>query len=220
MDTQYVPGRLTRQPPRNLCAAPLPVLSAHPPLEVENPPANNDCLAFVGMLRYGLVPRGERTHPPLSIIRLRMAVSDQIRTITDGEDLAWITDQRGVINSYLQSQGCKHAGVSLEPRWYLSPYLAIWAVRSKANPELIGWWAISGDVPTDYTTATSELQSDADVLAAFSLRWSQSSEAMRRGEFTGIGKPESVNELAPLLQKRAEMLQKLSEQLRVEERER
>lgn len=148
-----------------------------------------------------------------------MADGDEIPTITDSDDAAWAATQRTVVEHYLQAQRCEHAGVSLEPRWFLSPYLAVWAVRSKANPDAVGWWAISGDVPTDYIAATRELRSTADVLAAFGARWSKAAEAMSRGEYAGIGKPESILELAPLLRTRAEMLQELSEQVRTEESE-
>ena len=148
-----------------------------------------------------------------------MADGDEVPAITDSEDAAWAADQRKVVEHYLKAQGCDHAGVSLEPRWYLSPYLAVWAVRSKANPDAVGWWAISGDVPTDYMTATGELRSTADVLAAFGAQWSKAAEAMSRGEDAGIGKRENIAELAPLLRTRAEMLQELSEQVRAEENE-
>jgi hypothetical protein len=148
-----------------------------------------------------------------------MADSDETVTITDSEDAAWAADQRKTVEAYLWTQGCDHAGVSLEPRWYLSPYLAVWAVRSKVNPDMVGWWAISGDVPTDYMTATRELRSTADVLAAFGAQWSRAAEAMSRGEYVGIGKPENTTELAQLLRTRATMLQELSEQLRSEEDE-
>jgi hypothetical protein len=67
----------------------------------------------------------------------------------DEEDAAWADEQRGVVEAYLRGQGCDHAGVALEPRWFVRPHLALWAVRSRANPDLVGWWAISGDVPTD-----------------------------------------------------------------------
>ena len=148
-----------------------------------------------------------------------MANSDEESTITNSGDAVWAGKQREVIQAYLQSQGCDHAGVSLEPRWFLSPYLAIWAIRSKANPDAVGWWAISGDVPTDYMTAAQDIRSAADVLAAFGRQWSQSAESMSRGEHVGIGKPENVRELAPLLRIRAGMLQKLSDQVRDEESE-
>jgi hypothetical protein len=148
-----------------------------------------------------------------------MADGDEKPTITDREDAAWAARQREVVEDYLQAQGCDHAGVSLEPRWYLSPYLAVWAVRSKANAQLVGWWAISGDVPTDYMTATRELRSTADVLAAFSAQWSQAAETMSKGQYAGFGKRENIAELAPLLRTRAEMLEKLSERVRAAEGE-
>lgn len=146
-----------------------------------------------------------------------MADGDEVPTITDQEDAAWAADQRKVVEHYLQAERCEHAGVSLEPRWYLSPCLAVWAVRSKVNPDAVGWWAISGDVPTDYMTATRELKCTADVLAAFGAQWSKAAEAMSRGEYAGIGKRENIAALAPLLRTRAEMLQELSEQVRAEE---
>lgn len=148
-----------------------------------------------------------------------MAGGDTIPTITDRDDARWAAEQRRVVESYLQSQGCDHAGISLEPRWYLSPYLAIWAVRSKANSDLIGWWAISGDVPTDYMTAIRELRSTADVLSAFSAEWTKAAMAMSRGEYAGIGNPDDIAELAPLLRTRAAMLQEFSEVVRAEEAE-
>ncbi|MDX1965295.1 MAG: DUF4826 family protein [Pirellulales bacterium] len=148
-----------------------------------------------------------------------MADSDEMETVTDRDDATWIADQRKIVETYLQHQGCEHAGVSLEPRWYLYPYLALWAVRSKLNPQLVGWWAISGDVPTDYMAAARELRSIADVLAAFGRLWLQSAEAMSRGEHTGKGKPENAIEVAPLLRVRAEMMQELAEQVRAEESE-
>ncbi|MEX0641425.1 MAG: DUF4826 family protein [Pirellulales bacterium] len=148
-----------------------------------------------------------------------MADSDDTQLLTDSEDAAWASKQRAVVESYLQNQGCDHAGVSLEPRWFLSPYLAIWAVRSKSNSDVVGWWAVSGDVPTDYMTAARDIRSTADVLAAFASRWLHSAEAMSRGEHIGIGKPEYVRELGPLLRTRAEMLQELADRIRAEESE-
>ena len=52
---------------------------------------------------------------------------------------------------------------------------------------------------------------------AFGERWSQSAKAMSRGEYTGIGDPDNVAELAPLLRTRASMLQDFAEEIRSEE---
>jgi hypothetical protein len=99
----------------------------------------------------------------------------------------------------------------------VDPYLAIWAIRSKANPDAVGWWAVSGDVPTDYVAATRELRSTSDVIAAFGAQWLQAAESMLRGEYAGFGKRENIAELAPLLHTRAIMLEELAEQVRAEE---
>ena len=63
-------------------------------------------------------------------------------------------------------------------------------------------------------TAISELRCIADLLAEFGTQWSRAATAMSRGEFAGIGKPEDIAKLAPLLLTRAAMLQKLSKQIR------
>lgn len=152
-----------------------------------------------------------------SLLVQHMADSDEIPMIADCDDARWAAAQRRLVEGYLQSQGCDHAGVSIEPRWHLSPYLAVWAVRSKSNPGLVGWWAISGDVPTDYLPASRDLRSTADVLSAFSAVWSNATAAMSRGEYAGIGDPTKFAELAPLLKTRSETLRRLSESIRADE---
>jgi len=148
-----------------------------------------------------------------------MANSDETTTIPEHDDMAWVADQRKSVELYLQNQRCDHAGVSLEPRWFLSPYLAIWAVRSKANPGLVGWWAISGDVPTDYMTASSKLRSIGDVMTAFGKQWSASAAAMSQGQYMGFGSLKETARIAPLLQSRAALLIDFAEQLKNEESE-
>jgi hypothetical protein len=65
--------------------------------------------------------------------------SDEISTIEDPEDAKWAAAQRQIVLDYLVEQRVEHGGVSLEPRWFLLPYVAIWAVRSRANPNEVGW---------------------------------------------------------------------------------
>jgi hypothetical protein len=135
--------------------------------------------------------------------------SDEIPTIGDPTEAAWAAEQRNVILNYLASQRVEHAGVSSEPRWFLAPYVAVWAVRSKANPSRIGWWGISGDLPTDYISCTTE-RSDADVLLAFARQWKAAAERMAAGgQPPGYraGPPGQEKQLAPLLQARAELLE-------------
>jgi hypothetical protein len=147
--------------------------------------------------------------------------SDEQATISDPSDGAWVATQRARVIEYLSSQRCEHAGVSLEPRWFLTPYLAIWAVRSQAEPGCIGWWAISGDVPTDYLACTSE-RDNADVLLSFSRVWHSVAAYMAEGQWAPnheIGPPGQQRELAPLLIRRAEMLEELARDMNAAEGE-
>jgi hypothetical protein len=135
--------------------------------------------------------------------------SDEEPTIDDPDEAAWAGAQRERIVEYLASQRVDHGGVSLGPRWFLSPYVAVWAVRSNANPDQIGWWAISGDLPTDYITCTDE-RDDADVLLSFSRQWKEAAAQMSAGKQVPgyrIGPPGGEKELAPLLLSRAELLE-------------
>jgi hypothetical protein len=140
--------------------------------------------------------------------------SDDTSTIEDPQDAEWVAGQRQIVVDYLVAQRLQHGGVSLEPRWFLRPYLAVWAIRSRANPDVVGWWAISGDVPTDYITCRDE-QDPGDVLTEFSRVWKAAAGKMVIGKqldnciFRGSDLVRA-KELAPLLMKRAEMLEELS----------
>jgi hypothetical protein len=134
--------------------------------------------------------------------------SDDVSTMEDREEAAWATAQREIVKRYLAKEGVKHRGVSPEPEWFVAPYVAVWAIRSWANPDVVGWWAISGDLPTDYMTRQDE-QSAGEVLIAFATRWREAAKLMAQGlqpEDFSIGGPELAKELAPLLAERAEVL--------------
>lgn len=70
----------------------------------------------------------------------------------DGEE-GWCAEQRKIVAHYLRSQQLNHGRVGEWPAWHDAPCVAIWAIESVARPEWIGWWAISGDLPTDYISA-------------------------------------------------------------------
>lgn len=128
------------------------------------------------------------------------------------DENVWLAEQRRVVEDYLERAGVRHLGVSDEPDWLVSPYLALWAVRSAANPDDVGWWAISGDVPTDCMTAGDERDA-GHVLLAFSRRWAEVARCLSRGEQHPdfeIGDAESALELAPLLATRAELLKRFA----------
>jgi hypothetical protein len=128
------------------------------------------------------------------------------------DEQVWIAEQRQAVEGYLDRQGVRHNGVAKEPRWLVSPYLAVLAVRSVANPECVGWWAISGDVPSDCMTAGDERDA-GDVLLAFSRRWAEVAEYLSRGEQHPdfkTGDQESAQEIAPMLATRARLLKRFA----------
>src|SRR6516162_8423168 len=93
----------------------------------------------------------------------------------------WLANQRETVSKYLQDQGVRHRGVAPDPDWFLAPHVSIWTVESMKRPGSIGWWAISGDLPTDYLSGGDA--ADARVaMAAFARRWHEVSAYMLRGE--------------------------------------
>jgi hypothetical protein len=73
----------------------------------------------------------------------------------------------------------------------------------------MGWWVIPGDLPTDYASSRG-LPDPREAVRVFAARWEAASACMARGEAhpeLTIGRsPEERKSLAPLLQKRAELL--------------
>ena len=123
-------------------------------------------------------------------------------------DAAWLREQRAQVEAYLTSEGIAHGGVASEPDWYEPEVLAIWPVESGAAPGTLGWWAVSGDVPTDYVTAAPGMDARG-ALASVAARWHAAASRMAKGlapEGLTIGPPEEWPTLAPVLQSRAETL--------------
>ena len=121
----------------------------------------------------------------------------------------WLAKQRDSVQRYLQDEGIRHRGVAFDPAWFLAPYVSIWMVASMRTPDDIGWWAISGDLPTDYLSG-AEATDARTALAAFARRWREVSAYMLRDEnhpTVKIGPPENRRELGDLLCRRAEIIQ-------------
>ncbi|MCM8542162.1 MAG: DUF4826 family protein, partial [Lentisphaeraceae bacterium] len=70
--------------------------------------------------------------------------------MTDQEFEVWVKSQREEVIQYLINQNIKKPNVGSWPAFDVTPYFAIWAVESKKVTGAIGWWAFSGDCPTDY----------------------------------------------------------------------
>jgi hypothetical protein len=121
----------------------------------------------------------------------------------DADDEAWIATQRDVAEHYLESQRLQHGGVAPEPAWHISPYLAIWPVGSLAAPGAVGWWVITGDVPTDYCSFEDGSHPRA-VASHFAQSWR---EAVRDPHEDGtLGVTGLPIELRDLLSSRAKIL--------------
>jgi len=130
-----------------------------------------------------------------------------------GREPRWIRAQRADVIAYLTRESVHHRGVSQEPLWFVYPYVAVWSVESQATPHVIGWWAISGDLPTDYVSG-HDAHDPRSVLAHFARKWGEASAAMLSGqphpEIT-IGTPDQWPELGDLLRRRSLLLTKFSE---------
>ncbi len=120
----------------------------------------------------------------------------------------WFAERRAEVSRYLGEEGIVHGQIGAEPAWYLAPYASIWAIESLMNPGSVGWWAISGDMPNDYVSATNA-GNPREATNAIASLWKEAAQYMTRGEqhptFV-IGSGERVEELAPMLASRAELL--------------
>jgi len=124
------------------------------------------------------------------------------------EESAWVADERKKVVAYLAAQGVDHLGVGEWPAWHVCPYLAVWAVQSKKSPGVVGWWAISGDVPTDYI-GSADAKHPREAMVHFSRQWDALSNHMARGVAhpnSKIGNRSDWPTLAPLLRTRGELL--------------
>jgi hypothetical protein len=121
----------------------------------------------------------------------------------------WLAKQRETVMRYLQDEGVRHGGVAPNPDWFIAPHVSIWAIESEKRPEAIGWWVISGDLPTDYLSGADA--ADARVaMAAFARRWHEASAYLLRGEqhpTVTYGPPGKEREFGDLLSRRAGILE-------------
>jgi hypothetical protein len=121
----------------------------------------------------------------------------------------WLTEQRESVERYLQREEVRHRGVASQPEWFVAPYVSVWRIESKKKPGAIGWWAVSGDLPTDYLTGRDAVDARS-ALGAFAARWREAAACMLRGEEPAdvtIGDREGRRELGDLLRRRAKIFQ-------------
>jgi hypothetical protein len=121
---------------------------------------------------------------------------------------AWCESERVRVIEYLQRVALAHGEVGDWPAWHIWPYVAVWAVESVTRPGWVGWWVISGDLPTDYTTCGPERHPRAG-LKDIAQRWQAAALQWEQGKPSNgwsIGSPEEQAELAPLLASRADLM--------------
>ena len=122
------------------------------------------------------------------------------------QDAIWIHEQHEAVIAYLERQGIDHGGLPETPEWFVSPYIAIWKVMSPKAPGAVGWWAISGDLPTDYASS-SGIHGARDAAQHFANSWRKLASdlaAGRQDPETTVGTGDAA--LSEPLRTRAEML--------------
>ena len=125
-----------------------------------------------------------------------------------GIETQWCGERRKEVAEYLRGEGLTHGQIGAEPAWYVAPYVSVWAIESLATPGALGWWAISGDMPNDYVSA-SNAKTPREAVQAIASLWQEAAQYMSRGEkhpTFRIGSGLQDEELAPMLASRAELL--------------
>lgn len=123
-------------------------------------------------------------------------------------DEAWCAEQRLRVIEYLKSQRLIHGRVGEWPAWHIAPYVSVWAIEDAQYSDAIGWWVISGDLPTDYTTA-GPIYHPREGVRKIAQLWHDAVPYMLRGEHhpeLKIGTVEDFPTIAPLLETRASIL--------------
>jgi hypothetical protein len=129
----------------------------------------------------------------------------------------WCAERRDQVIAYLRTEGIDHGRVGEWPAWHVSPVVSLWAIESRERPGSVGWWVICGDLPTDYVTG-SGVPHPRVALLAIAERWLEMAACMAAGRphpTMDLGAPADWPELAPLLEARAKLLRKFSQDDRV-----
>ena len=124
----------------------------------------------------------------------------------------WCGECRRTVTEYLAKQGLVHGEVGSWPAWHVARYVSIWAIESLRAPGNVGWWAICGDLPTDYLSAAA-VKHPRKALLAFADAWKDVAECTVQGRphpSMSIGPSELNNELSSLLENRSDLLRRFA----------
>lgn len=124
----------------------------------------------------------------------------------------WCGECRRTVSEYLAKQGLAHGEVGSWPAWHVAPYVSIWAIESLWAPGSVGWWAICGDLPTDYLSAAT-IKHPRKAMIAFADAWKEVADCMVQGKphpSMSIGPSETHGELHSLLENRSNLLHRFA----------
>lgn len=125
----------------------------------------------------------------------------------------WCEQQREHVAWFIGQQPIQPGRIGEWPAFHIAPHVAIWAIESGVKENLLGWWVITGDLPTDYFSAMA-LHHPREVLRAAADRWEKLLHNIRRGlddnEMTIAGL-ENNPELQEILRIRIGLLRKTAE---------
>lgn len=125
----------------------------------------------------------------------------------------WCAQQREHVEWFLDQQPIQPGRIGEWPAFHIAPFVAVWAIESGVTPDQVGWWVITGDLPTDYFSAM-DLHHPRDVLYAASDRWEKLLHNISRGitdnEMTIVGLEDNL-ELQEILRVRVQLLRQTAE---------
>ncbi len=128
--------------------------------------------------------------------------------MNEAELQSWVGKNRKIVFYYLEGQGIENPSVAEWPAFEVAPHFGIWAIESKEVAGKIGWWAFSGDCPTDYVTEDGKCHPRA-ALQNLLLGWESYIPDMKEGrQPPGVkfGDGSNLKELGDLLEARVEVL--------------
>jgi hypothetical protein len=102
----------------------------------------------------------------------------QIVSMTEQEQQQWVRDQYKIATKFLAEKGLLTESVAEKESKYLIPYLAIWKINLTDKSSV---WAVSGDLPTDFSTL-SVAQDAREAVRHFSFKWQMKADELLKNE--------------------------------------
>ena len=127
-------------------------------------------------------------------------------------DVEFLEKTKAEVLRYLEHFEVRYRAVAEQPDWYLAPYISVWPVFGQ-HAQKPGWFAIAGDIPTDYVS-TDDAHDARSAMRHFSRLWLEAATCMEGGNVHPsfkIGKPEDWPSLHPMLRQRGELLAEFAE---------